>query len=66
MVKEFFSLFVYFLVLILLGLFWVGIIRSSTKVKRDEIRKILNIRGPIVGFFHPEAAACGGGEKVLF
>jgi hypothetical protein len=26
----------------------------------------LNNNQPVIGFFHPAADACGGGEKVLF
>ena len=41
--------------------------RIITYLRIKQNRAILNApNSPIIGFFHPAADACGGGEKVLF
>jgi hypothetical protein len=50
-----------------LAAFWLLLIRLSTSRKLEQNRFILKSPNQkIIGFFHPAADACGGGEKVLF
>ena len=55
-----------FAVAIVLILFFIVTLRIATFVRRRQLKLYLRNNQPLIGFFHPAADACGGGEKVLF
>lgn len=40
--------------------------RLLTRIKLNNLKTKFNTTSETIGFFHPYADACGGGEKVLF
>lgn len=47
-------------------MFFIGMLRTAHYVRIRQLKVFLNNNQPVIGFFHPAADACGGGEKVLF
>jgi hypothetical protein len=66
MLREIMALVAFIVGLAILAVFWIGIIRISTRTKLRAAKEFLKCDGPIIAFFHPQAGALGGGEKVLF